>query len=252
MLDEEATKDATPIYERPITDSPDSKDEVSDTSKPKEQEKGSTTLDGDSYFTTSKPRDALAGFSQGTGNILKGALGGAAMIVAAPVKYAIDGGKEGGTFGAIKGFGMGLGVGLLGGTAMAVGGVATGAYQIGQGCYHTPGAVNAMSAGKEWDEENHRWILYNLKEEAATVMEISEEDFIAKLLSGQDLYAEPKSGEGSEKEKSSRKVASTEYYDILGVGTDATPAEVIFVTFFAFAHFFLIFTFGNSLFLLCF
>lgn len=47
-------------------------------------------------------------------------------MVSAPIKGAYDGGKESGVLGGLKGFGMGLGAGVLGGAAMAVGGVGTG------------------------------------------------------------------------------------------------------------------------------
>jgi hypothetical protein len=62
--------------------------------------------------------------------MLRGVLGGAALMVSAPVKGAYDGAKSGGAWGALKGFGMGAGAGIVGGTAVAVGGVATGMYQV--------------------------------------------------------------------------------------------------------------------------
>ena len=87
------------------------------------------------------------GIGYGAGNIIKGALGGAAMIVGAPIKGAYDGATEGGTLGAVKGFGMGLGLGVLGGVSMAVGGALTGVYQIGRGIYNTPGSISASNKG---------------------------------------------------------------------------------------------------------
>jgi hypothetical protein len=41
---------------------------------------------GEGIFSSSKPRDAMDGMSKGAGNILKGVMGGAALLVAAPVK----------------------------------------------------------------------------------------------------------------------------------------------------------------------
>ncbi len=87
------------------------------------------------------------GIGYGAGNIIKGALGGAAMIVGAPIKGAYDGASEGGTLGAVKGFGVGLGLGVLGGVGMAVGGALTGVYQIGRGLYNTPGSISAINKG---------------------------------------------------------------------------------------------------------
>lgn len=89
------------------------------------------------------------GIGFGAGNILKGALGGAALLVGAPIKGAYDGASEGGALGAVKGFGMGLGIGILGGVGMAVGGTLTGVYQIGRGIYNTPGSISATSRGSD-------------------------------------------------------------------------------------------------------
>lgn len=51
-------------------------------------------------------------------------------MISAPVKGAYDGAKSGGAWGALKGFGMGAGAGVVGGAAVAVGGIATGMYQV--------------------------------------------------------------------------------------------------------------------------
>lgn len=81
-------------------------------------------------YDTKRPKHIVDGMAKGTGNILKGAVGGVALMLGAPVKGAYDGAKEGGPVGALKGFGLGLGAGLVGGTAMAVGGVLTGTMQV--------------------------------------------------------------------------------------------------------------------------
>ena len=81
-------------------------------------------------YDTKRPKHIVDGVAKGTGNILKGAVGGVALMLGAPVKGAYDGAKEGGTVGALKGFGLGLGAGLVGGAAMAVGGVLTGTMQV--------------------------------------------------------------------------------------------------------------------------
>ena len=96
-------------------------------------------------FSTSKPRDAMEGFSKGGGNFMKGLVGGAALVVGAPIAMAREGKKERGAWGAAKGFGKGLGLGLVGGTALAVGGMVTGAVQMGRGIYHTPGRSSRIT-----------------------------------------------------------------------------------------------------------
>lgn len=103
----------------------------------------------DSVFSLKRPKDIREGLGQGVGNILKGALGGAALLVSAPIKGAYDGGNSSGSWGAVKGFGAGLGIGVVGGMTMIVGGAVTGVAQIGRGIYNTPGSISAMSAGKQ-------------------------------------------------------------------------------------------------------
>ncbi len=102
-------------------------------------------------------------------------------MIGAPIKGAYEGHQTGGALGAIKGFGVGAGTGIVGGAAVAVGGVATGVYQIGRGVYHTPGALSASYSGKDWDPEKREWVVYNLAEESAAILSLSDEDFLASL-----------------------------------------------------------------------
>lgn len=156
---------------------------------------------------------------------LIGAIGGAALLVAAPVRGAYDGHKEEGTIGAVKGFGMGLGMGLIGGVSMAVGGAVTGAVQIGRGIISTPGSISASSQGKEWDEEKREWIIYNLTEEAEIFMNMTEEQFLESIK--HPAASGDKPDENATKPQApAKKVADTEYYDILGVPTNATAGEI--------------------------
>lgn len=189
---------------------------------PKEERKGSNS----SIFSTSKPKDGFDGIAKGAGNVLKGFALGATLLVAAPMKGAIEGKKEG-SWGAIKGFGMGLGVGIIGGAALAAGGAVSGTYQIGRGLFHTPGAMSAKSSGKDWDEEKREWITYNLKHEADEVMGLSDEDYCAKYIDDMDEHNEQNELKGDNKEGSpSRSVKETGFYDVLGVKSNATNAEI--------------------------
>jgi curved DNA-binding protein CbpA len=110
---------------------------------------------------------------------------------------------------------------------MAAGGVGTGLYQMGRGVYHTPGAVNAISQGKEWDPDKKVWITYNLVEESKEFLELSEEDYLQQLLTGGD----PDEAREARKSESTgrppmKAVADKEYYEVLGVPTNATTAEI--------------------------
>jgi hypothetical protein len=180
-------------------------------------------------FSTSKPRHAADGFAKGAGNILTGALAGAALLVSAPIAGAVEGRKSGGAWGAVKGFGMGLGLGIAGGAAMAAGGIGTGVYQMGRGVYHTPGAVNAISQGKEWDPEKKIWIIYNLIEESNEFMNLSDEDYLQKLLTGgdpEDIRKSESVPAGADARSPAKPVADKEFYEVLGVPTNATTAEI--------------------------
>ena len=169
----------------------------------------------------------MDGFSSGASNIFKGIAAGTAVLFAAPVAGAVEGSKNGGGFtGGLKGFGVGLGAGIAGGTGIAAAGTATGMAQVGRGMYHTPGAVGAISEGKDWDEEKRQWIIYDLKVEADEVFAISEQDLINSILEETNETV----GEGKEKSNENRselkRVADLEYYDTLGVTSNASSAEI--------------------------
>ena len=160
-------------------------------------------------------------------------------MVGAPIAMAREGKKEGGAWGAAKGFGKGLGVGLVGGTALAVGGMVTGAVQMGRGIYHTPGAMSAAAAGKEWDSERKEWVIYNLKEEAETILPMTPETYLDTVIYGGKKGAtDPSSeedaataganggGKGAAAPNPSRRVTDDEFYRVLGVSPHATTAEI--------------------------
>lgn len=180
----------------------------------------------DSLFSLRRPKDIREGFGSGVGNILKGTLGGAALLVTAPIKGAYDGGHSEGSWGAMKGFGAGLGLGVVGGVSMMVGGAVTGVVQIGRGIYHTPGSVSAMSSGKEWDDERREWYIYNLEEEAKSVLTVSEEDFLKTLKPDPSASTKEAGADGADGVREARKVVDTEFYDALGVQSNASAADI--------------------------
>ncbi|KAJ1418486.1 X-domain of DnaJ-containing-domain-containing protein [Ochromonadaceae sp. CCMP2298] len=177
----------------------------------------------DSVFDLKTPKDIRDGFGGGMGNILKGALGGTALLLSAPVKCAYDGGKAEGTWGALKGFGTGLGIGMVGGATMIVGGAVTGCVQIGRGIYNTPGAVSAAGEGKDWDPESRTWITFDLQEEAGRVLGMSDEEFLRSI---KHVPERKDAKDGEEGPRAARKVLDSEFYDVLGVPSNATAAEI--------------------------
>jgi hypothetical protein len=103
-----------------------------------DDEPGEMPAIAEMLLSTKKPKNLFHGAMSAGSNVLTGALGGAALMVAGPVVGARQGMQEGGgVSGACKGFGLGLFAGIVGGASLMVGGAATGAYQLGRGLYNT-------------------------------------------------------------------------------------------------------------------
>lgn len=146
-------------------------------------------------------------------------------MVSAPIAAAYQGGKESGALGAVKGLGVGLGVGIVGGVSLAVGGTATGIYQIGRGVYSAPGSLSARSKGMVWDNDKKEYITYVLQEDVDKFLSLSEEDYVKKL---QEEFKSryPHLSAQLESQVASRSVKDLELYNILEVAPSATAADI--------------------------
>jgi hypothetical protein len=115
--------------------------------------------------------------------------------------------------------------------------------QIGRGMYHTPGAVKALSEGKEWDDDNKCWVVYSLPNEADRVLAVSMEEFVAVLkreeaeyleamgaapasASGPGAASSSASASGEQQRRPETAVRDQEFYELLGVPTNATTGEI--------------------------
>jgi len=206
--------------------SPGAFTEVPETVKPSSQETtpkiveaGESDPELDHLFSTRKPKNAIAGFGSGIKNIGKGIFMGVGAAVVAPVYGAKTGG--------VKGAFTGLGSGLLGAVVLPVVGVATGIVQMGQGVVSTPEAIyEGVKGEKTWDKTKRKWFRYDLEEEAKTVLHESEEEFIKRVSkSNEDTVKAKKEGEKINN-LPKKKVKELEYYEILGVDTNATPGQI--------------------------
>ena len=100
--------------------------------------------------------------------------------------------------------------------ALPVVGVSVGAYQIARGIANQGEANKAFKQGMQWDDQKREWYLYYLDKEKEEVEQLE-----ARLKAGKTASGGVASGNLAE-----RKVKDREYYDLLGVSTNATPAEI--------------------------
>ncbi len=147
-----------------------------------------------------KPKNFSDGLLSGFGTIGKGVGAGVAAAVALPVAGAAQEGT--------RGFFKGLGAGIAAAVAAPVAGVVAGGMQISRGVAAASEAREAEAAGKVWDEKTERWVdrvPWLLENEAAKVAAL--DDASGKTVAG-------------------RSVKETEFYDLLGVETDADDATI--------------------------
>ena len=164
-------------------------------------------------FITQKPRDVIDGVRSAFSNAFRGAFYGVVAFFASP----ISGGAKDGKIGLLKG----LLSGIVLGVAMPVAGLLWGGYQILRGVVATPEAiVDGFLGCKIWDETNRTWGEYRLEQDMEEIKVSMKEEQAQSMQKGQS--------NGSRKEfaPTSRKVKSTEYYDLLEVRTDATTSEI--------------------------
>jgi hypothetical protein len=109
---------------------------------------------------------------------------------------------------------------------MAVGGAVTGVYQIGRGIINTPSSFAESSAMKEWDSEKRVWFEYRLQEEAQLFLHLSEQDYLQQLLSDPHNNDNSQSHLPAEAPRPTKIVTDTEFYDILGVSSNASSGEI--------------------------
>ncbi len=167
------------------------------------------------FFSSNTPKDIISGTSSGIKNISKGILGGIGSLLVLP----IYGAKDDGLAGLIKG----VGLGLCGSILLPISGTIMGSVQILRGIYNTPEAIYSKIDGKIWDNENKKWILYNLKDESKKILGESEEDFISKLKE-KNLFK----GIGNEEESEINQllIKDTEYYNILEIDTNSNQDQI--------------------------
>ncbi|KAK1737064.1 DnaJ domain-containing protein [Skeletonema marinoi] len=164
-----------------------------------------------SLFSTRRPKDGWAGLSSGLKSIGKGTAAGVASLIAQPIAGAHENG--------VKGFFGGLATGVASAVALPVTGVCVGAYQMSRGVANSVEAMNASKQGMMWDNEKREWIHYYLGKDKELV-----EKREAELKSGGGKTAS--GGNLAAADINEKKVKDREYYDLMGVSTNATAGEI--------------------------
>ena len=124
-----------------------------------------------------------------------------------------------------KGLAAGFAAGTLGLVTLPVAGIVTGGVQVARGIYNTGEALHhGVADDKDWDPEKRIWYTYNLKVEAEKILSMSEEDFLKELKKIKEGEKGDKKEEAAK--KPARDVKDMGYYDLLGVGKDATAAQI--------------------------
>jgi len=153
------------------------------------------------FMDSSRPKNAWSGLKSGVGVLGKGAAGSIGILVGSTVVGA----KEGGALG----FAKGLGLGVVGGAAAAVGSVVAGGAQVARGVAQEFTAGKSRRDGKVWDQESGSWITIDL---VSTLEKLLTEDSDDENEGGRS----PRLAGQVE-----REVMDMEFYDILGVRSNA-------------------------------
>ena len=164
-----------------------------------------------SLFSTRRPKDGWAGLSSGLKSATKGTVAGLASLIAQPIAGAQEGG--------VKGFFGGLATGVASAVALPVTGICVGAWQVGRGVANSVEAVNASKAGMQWDNDKREWIFYYLNKEKEEV-----QDLEAALKA--EKAGTTASGDAAKTDINEKKVKDREFYDLLGVSTNASASDI--------------------------
>eukprot|EP01054_Gregarina_sp_Poly1_P010941 Gregarina_sp_Poly_1__10940@NODE_85_length_15275_cov_135_187336_g73_i0_p2_GENE_NODE_85_length_15275_cov_135_187336_g73_i0NODE_85_length_15275_cov_135_187336_g73_i0_p2_ORF_typecomplete_len596_score117_59DnaJX/PF14308_6/1_9e36DnaJ/PF00226_31/6_5e25DnaJ/PF00226_31/4_2e03DnaJ/PF00226_31/7_3e03DnaJ/PF00226_31/6_9e03ATG_C/PF09333_11/2_4e12ATG_C/PF09333_11/4_9e03Pam16/PF03656_13/0_0041Pam16/PF03656_13/3_4e02Pam16/PF03656_13/1_3e02VPS13_C/PF16909_5/0_028Sporozoite_P67/PF05642_11/8_NODE_85_length_15275_co len=170
----------------------------------------------DNLFGNSRPSHAGTGILSGATSVVKGVAYGFGALVAAPVMGAVEGGAGG--------FVKGAGLGIVSAVAYPVAGMCAATKQVTQGFVNTPEYIQESKAGKVYDEKSGAWVdkYHILDEEYERALALK----VALEAERAEMGKQNKSSRTFQKQTSSRAVADTEYYDILGVPSDATQVQI--------------------------
>jgi len=158
------------------------------------------------YWQKSRPKDALDGLTSGLGLAATGVVAGVGAVFTMPIVGARQQGASG--------FASGLAMGTLTGVGLIAGGAVAGVTQICRGVANTPEAMS-QNSNMVWDAVNRKWV-------DDTVHFPTMEDLPLEDSDSEDEEPRPADGDGA----GSRIVKESEFYDLLGVSSEATNSEI--------------------------
>jgi DnaJ-domain-containing protein 1 len=201
-----------------------------------------------SLFDTQRPRDLIGGLRSAISNTLRGTFYGVAAIfsnIPAISSSSLSSSSSSSSSnsslspnrGIISGIITNIVTKIVIGIAMPTAGLIVGVYQIARGVLATPSAIiDGFIKCKVFDESERTWINYRLDEDVTDIRLLMEkskkggaEDRQRTLEGGrrtQDREATSSSSSSSSSSPPRKKVKSTEYYDRLGIRSDATSSEI--------------------------
>jgi len=151
-------------------------------------------------FVTRKPRDMFEGMRAAVSNIVRGSFYGVTGLLVSPLTGGLGGGIAGLVMGTITGVLLGISMPLLG-FMLSV-------YQLARGIISTPEAVKGFLDCKLFDELTRTWQEYSLDDDL------------------EEIKSAIKAEKSQTNNSSRRRVKDTEYYDLLGLQTDASSSEI--------------------------
>ena len=187
-------------------------------------------VDFNDVFSLRRPQNVMSGLSSGLQSTGKGVLAGTAALFAAPYVGAKT---EGAT-----GFAKGLAAGIASAVVLPVVGATVGVTQIVRGAMNTPEAIHEANAGKRWDANTREWVADDLVAESVKLAETTDEAIIeaarerarrnGRAAGMEDVINDAANGASGENDGTDRTthVASTEYYDLLGLDPSCSESEI--------------------------
>mmetsp|Transcript_35168 Transcript_35168/g.73237 ORF Transcript_35168/g.73237 Transcript_35168/m.73237 type:complete len:540 (-) Transcript_35168:1168-2787(-) len=175
----------------------------------------------EAILSSTAPKNLREGVSSGVSNIVKGAVGGAGVLVLLPIMGGAVGAKQAGIVGGAFGLAIGAVGGVIGGAALIVSGAVSGVVQIGRGVAAVPQQIIAPRKGKYWNEYDGKWVYSDLSQIAEEIKDVPEDnrDLLGDIE--KDLDDGKKKQEGLVTE-----VADMFYYETLDVAPDADKGTI--------------------------